>query len=170
MLLAVGCGKELNPEYCATHPDDTDCYGAGLSTVDAPLGCKTTHVCDSEPINKVCEVDTGSCVQCVPDVDVTRVHGQHERVRRRSDVSRLSRRHALHGVERVPAERRLREHGRRPLRRAARHRATARRRRRASSPMRSAMISPTKKIIKMTTAAGTDYTDPPLTIDKAACS
>lgn len=31
-LLAIGCGKELNPKFCAAHPDDERCLG----TVDGP--------------------------------------------------------------------------------------------------------------------------------------
>lgn len=28
LLLALGCGKELNPEFCAAHPDDSRCIAA----------------------------------------------------------------------------------------------------------------------------------------------
>ncbi|HEY5950857.1 MAG TPA: hypothetical protein VIV40_35435, partial [Kofleriaceae bacterium] len=28
LLLGVGCGKELNPEFCAAHPDDSRCLAA----------------------------------------------------------------------------------------------------------------------------------------------
>src|SRR6478672_10600696 len=165
MLLAVGCGKQLNPEYCATHPDDTDCYGAGLSTVDAPVGCEVTHVCDNEPINKVCEVDTGNCVQCIPDVNVTACTGNtsvcgDDRLchgclvdtnctasnvclpsgdcANMDDILYVSPQGGGNCAKATPCK----------LAEAV------------------GMISTTKKIIKMTTSAGTDYSDPPLTIDK----
>jgi hypothetical protein len=35
-LLAIGCGKQLNPEFCAAHPEDSRCIGAGVDgAVDA---------------------------------------------------------------------------------------------------------------------------------------
>jgi hypothetical protein len=63
-LLVAGCGRQLNPEYCAHNPDDTDCRTEGLAMVDAPVGCPT--IACSELSMPVCEVSTGNCVECLP--------------------------------------------------------------------------------------------------------
>jgi hypothetical protein len=165
MLVLVGCGKQLNPEYCANHPEDNDCYGAGLASVDAPAGCEVTQKCDMEPLNKVCEVATGNCVQCVPDVNVTACTGAttvcgEDRMCHgclvdthctTSNVCLPSGDCAL--IDDV-------------LYVAPQGQGNCTK----TSPCKLvdaiAMISTTKKIIKMTTTAGTDYTDPPLTITK----
>jgi len=34
-LAIAGCGKQLNAEYCATHPQDSDCRAGGLVVIDA---------------------------------------------------------------------------------------------------------------------------------------
>jgi hypothetical protein len=49
-------GKELNPKYCAAHPDDTDCRG------DASQSCSSTAQCTAP---QVCDVGgTNMCVEC----------------------------------------------------------------------------------------------------------
>ncbi|HTL38166.1 MAG TPA: hypothetical protein VL326_33785 [Kofleriaceae bacterium] len=63
-LLAVGCGRQLNPEYCAGHPEDTDCQIKGLAMVDAPLGCPAMACTDQK--RPVCEESTHNCVECIP--------------------------------------------------------------------------------------------------------
>ena len=165
MLLAVGCGKQLNPEYCATHPDDGDCYGAGLATIDAPAGCKETHVCDVEPVNKVCEVDTGNCVQCIPEVDTSACTGStsvcgDDRMCHGCLVDT----HCTASAVCLPSGDCANADD--ILYVAPQGQGNCTR----TSPCKLAdavgMISATKKIIKMTTTAGTDYTDPPVTINK----
>jgi hypothetical protein len=165
MLLAMGCGKELNPQYCATHPEDTDCYGAGLSTTDAPVGCEVTHVCDSEPVNKVCEVDTGNCVQCIPEVDVTACTGSTSVCGDdRTCHGCLVDTHCTASNVCLPSGDCANTDDVLYVSPQGQGNCTA------TSPCKLAdavgMISPTKKIIKMTTAAGTDYTDPAFTINK----
>lgn len=165
MLLAIGCGKQLNPEYCATHPDDTDCYGAGLSTVDAPLGCKETHACDMETVNKVCEVDTGNCVQCIPGGDVTACTGS-------TGVCGDDR--MCHGclvdTQCTPSNVCLPSGDCANMDDILYVSPQGQGNCTLTSPCKLVdavgMISATKKIIKMTTATGTDYTDPPFTLDK----
>lgn len=165
MLLAVGCGRQLNPEYCATHPDDTDCYGAGLSTIDAPAGCQETHMCDMEPVNKVCEVATGNCVQCVPDGDTsactgsTSVCGDDRQCHGcLVDTNCTTSSVCLPSGDCANTDDVL------YVSPQGQGNCTK------TSPCKLAdangLISATRKIIKMTTTAGTDYTDPPLTITK----
>ncbi|HUS33037.1 MAG TPA: right-handed parallel beta-helix repeat-containing protein [Kofleriaceae bacterium] len=63
-LLAVGCGRQLNPEYCAANPNDVECRAADLVMVDAPVGCPMIACTDQK--QPVCEVSSGNCVQCLP--------------------------------------------------------------------------------------------------------
>jgi hypothetical protein len=54
-------GKELNPKFCAAHPDDSRCRG------DASQSCSSTAQCTA-PL--VCDVGgTNTCVQCTPEED-----------------------------------------------------------------------------------------------------
>ncbi len=50
IAIAAGCGRHINPEYCAVH-DDPEC----------PNDCERTCA----PL--ACDHDTGSCVACTPD-------------------------------------------------------------------------------------------------------
>lgn len=63
-LFAIGCGRQLNPEYCAMNPNDTDCRSHDLVMIDAPAGCPTIACMDQKL--PVCEVSTGNCVECLP--------------------------------------------------------------------------------------------------------
>jgi hypothetical protein len=49
-------GNELNPKYCAAHPDDADCMR------EMPMGCSSSAQC-AEP-TAVCLVEERTCVQC----------------------------------------------------------------------------------------------------------
>ncbi|HEY3807111.1 MAG TPA: hypothetical protein VGL61_31130 [Kofleriaceae bacterium] len=60
LTLIVGCGKQLNPQYCAANPTDPDCQTAGI-VVDATPRCVT----DSDCPGAVCDVSSGGCVQCI---------------------------------------------------------------------------------------------------------
>jgi hypothetical protein len=52
-------GKELNPKFCAAHPDDSECRG------DASQSCSSSAQCEA-PL--VCDVaGTQSCVACTPE-------------------------------------------------------------------------------------------------------
>jgi hypothetical protein len=62
LALALGCGKELNPEYCTGHPDDTVCQVANETSLDAAPSCTA----DSDCPGLVCDTTTGTCVQCTP--------------------------------------------------------------------------------------------------------
>ncbi|MBX3157288.1 MAG: DUF5123 domain-containing protein [Deltaproteobacteria bacterium] len=77
-LMSTGCdwlfGKELKPEFCATHPTDSDCvaYCADHPSdpncdLDAPKGCASSAECSAP--TAVCDVaGTKTCVECVaPD-------------------------------------------------------------------------------------------------------
>lgn len=51
-------GKELNPKFCAAHPDDSQCRG------DASQSCSSSAQC-AAPL--VCDVGgTSTCVECTP--------------------------------------------------------------------------------------------------------
>ena len=56
----VGCdlilGNDLNPKYCAAHPDDADCMR------EMPMGCTTNAQCEAPA--GVCLVEERTCVQC----------------------------------------------------------------------------------------------------------
>lgn len=56
----VGCdlilGNDLNPKYCAAHPDDADCMR------EMPMGCTTNGQCEAP--TGVCLVEERTCVQC----------------------------------------------------------------------------------------------------------
>lgn len=71
LLLASGCGKQLNPAWCAEHADDPACRqqlvdAAGDGAVDAPLGCTGDPDC---PAGLVCDTQraTPACVMCTTD-------------------------------------------------------------------------------------------------------
>jgi hypothetical protein len=66
LLMAVGCGKQLNPEYCLHNPTDGDCLDAGLVFIDAPAPCSSNAACMTDPDKSVCDVDLGACVHCTP--------------------------------------------------------------------------------------------------------
>ena len=65
LALALGCGKQLNPEFCQDNPEDSDCRGAGLVFIDAPSPCTSDIPCTIEG-KSVCDVNLGTCVQCTP--------------------------------------------------------------------------------------------------------
>jgi hypothetical protein len=60
LALVLGCGKELNPEYCTGHPNDTVCQGANETSLDAAPRCNANSECPG----LVCDTATGTCVQC----------------------------------------------------------------------------------------------------------
>lgn len=63
-LVATGCDRQLNAEWCAQHRDDQDCINAGLVQVDAPPACPDTPCTDQGAL--VCDTSRGGqCVQCV---------------------------------------------------------------------------------------------------------
>jgi hypothetical protein len=64
-LLAAGCDRQLNAEWCAQNRNDQDCINAGLVQVDAPPACPMTPCTESGQL--VCDTSRGGmCVQCVP--------------------------------------------------------------------------------------------------------
>jgi hypothetical protein len=64
-LLAAGCDRQLNAEWCSQHREDQDCINAGLVQVDAPLPCPAQPC--TTPGALVCDTGrAGICVQCVP--------------------------------------------------------------------------------------------------------
>jgi hypothetical protein len=63
-VLVVGCGKQLNPEYCSAHPGDHDCMLNGLVRLDAaPPQCGSDGDCTIAGAT-VCDTSSGTCVQC----------------------------------------------------------------------------------------------------------
>jgi hypothetical protein len=66
LVLAAGCDRQLNADWCSTHRDDQDCINAGLVQVDAHRSC-TEEPCTQSGL-LVCDPDRGGgiCVQCVP--------------------------------------------------------------------------------------------------------
>ncbi|MEJ7602519.1 MAG: hypothetical protein WKG01_31800 [Kofleriaceae bacterium] len=80
VLVAVACGKEINPNYCLANPEDVDC-----PAIDAGTACTSSAECMGA--TPVCDT-TGSmtCVQCLPDqaracTGVTPTCGDDERCR-----------------------------------------------------------------------------------------
>lgn len=66
----AGCGGQLNPRYCAEHPDDNDCRVGGLVRIDAPLPeCTSSADCAGNPAGAVCDTARNKCVECIDDVD-----------------------------------------------------------------------------------------------------
>lgn len=64
--LAASCGKQLNPEYCAAHPNDVDCQNAGEVVIDAPAPCTSNAMCATG----VCDTKLGQCEECTPAMNV----------------------------------------------------------------------------------------------------
>jgi Cys-rich repeat protein len=60
LALVLGCGKELNPDYCTHHPDDSSCQVANETSLDASAGCTANSECPGQ----VCNTTSGACVQC----------------------------------------------------------------------------------------------------------
>ena len=68
-MLLFGCSPELNPKYCAAHPDDGDCRDAGLVSFDAPPAqCAMSADCAAMPDKPACDTVSGQCVACLPNV------------------------------------------------------------------------------------------------------
>jgi hypothetical protein len=64
-LLAAGCDRQLNAEWCAQHREDQECINAGLVQIDAPKPCPE-QAC-TMPGALACDTARGGiCVQCVP--------------------------------------------------------------------------------------------------------
>src|SRR5262245_1127995 len=63
------CGRHLNAEYCAAHPDDEDCKSAGDAMI--PDGPKCTSNADCTTGERpVCDTNRGESVECTPDQNV----------------------------------------------------------------------------------------------------
>ncbi|MFT3698920.1 MAG: hypothetical protein QM831_37580 [Kofleriaceae bacterium] len=63
LCLLVGCGKQLNPDYCMAHEGDPDCASQGLVFIDAAGPCQSDPDC-TDPGKTVCDLSIHSCVQC----------------------------------------------------------------------------------------------------------
>jgi hypothetical protein len=164
----VGCGKQLNPEYCAANPNDTDCRGHDLVMIDAPQGCMSNAMCTTDPAKAVCELDTGNCVQCVPGGDTSActtatgmLCGQDRLCHGclvDTDCSSL----VCLPTGMCAAESDVLYAS--PMGGGNCGRLTP-----CTFTEAVAMLTATKKTIKLTTTiSGTDYSDPPITIDKPA--
>lgn len=62
-LLVMGCGKQLNPDWCMAHEGDPDCAAQGLVFIDAAGPCQTNSEC-TDPGKTVCDLAIHACVQC----------------------------------------------------------------------------------------------------------
>ena len=62
LLALVGCGKQLNAEYCQqkANANDPDCINAGFTRTDAPAPCTDDSTCPGQ----VCDTMKGECVAC----------------------------------------------------------------------------------------------------------
>jgi hypothetical protein len=67
IMLAAGCGKQLNPEYCLHHNTDSECSDAGLVFLDAAPPCTDDSMCTADPMRPVCDTGRGECVPCTPN-------------------------------------------------------------------------------------------------------
>ncbi len=65
LALAVPACRQLNPEFCANHPQDLDCAGrTGIGAgIDAGLCTQDEQCTDSTP---VCDITRSMCVPCMP--------------------------------------------------------------------------------------------------------
>jgi hypothetical protein len=78
MLALTGCslldsigGRQLRPEYCNDHPQDPDCR---QSFPDADAGGCTSNTTCAAPTS-VCEISSGTCVQCIAPDQVSACNG-----------------------------------------------------------------------------------------------
>jgi hypothetical protein len=65
LMLAVGCGKQLNLDYCEAHGNDPDCAAHGFAAIDAAPPCSTDTDCPDMD-HHVCDTMIHACVQCTP--------------------------------------------------------------------------------------------------------
>ncbi|MEP6865823.1 MAG: hypothetical protein ABJE66_34705 [Deltaproteobacteria bacterium] len=63
LMLAVGCGKQLNPDYCEAHGSDPDCTSNGFIAIDAAPPCSMDMDCPDMD-HHVCDTMIHACVQC----------------------------------------------------------------------------------------------------------
>jgi hypothetical protein len=77
LLWLASCGKQLNPEYCASFgKTDPDCQNGGLVVVDAAPRCSTDMQCMSlDPARPACDLDSNTCVECWTDAHSQRCTG-----------------------------------------------------------------------------------------------
>jgi hypothetical protein len=66
LMLAAGCGKQLNPDYCEAHGSDPDCTAHGFIAIDAAPPCMSDQDCPDMD-HHVCDTKIHACVQCTPD-------------------------------------------------------------------------------------------------------
>jgi hypothetical protein len=70
LLPMVSC-QELNPEFCADHPDDAACLGRGKSSGSGPDGGTASASCmnnaECTVPTPVCDTTRSMCVACTPD-------------------------------------------------------------------------------------------------------
>jgi len=64
LMLVAGCGRQLNPDYCAAHQDDPDCALEGYKSIDAAPPCMQNSDCTKDPAKHVCDTAIGACVEC----------------------------------------------------------------------------------------------------------
>ncbi len=64
LALALPACRQLDPEFCATHPQDVDCAGrAGSGPIAAGLCTEDEQCTNSTP---VCDITRSMCVPCMP--------------------------------------------------------------------------------------------------------
>jgi len=70
LLPLVSC-QELNPEFCADHPDDAACLGRGTTNSSGPDGGSANASCinnaECTAPTPVCDTTRSMCVSCTPD-------------------------------------------------------------------------------------------------------
>ncbi|MGE5184111.1 MAG: hypothetical protein ACM31C_18705, partial [Acidobacteriota bacterium] len=68
-LAAVGCGKQVNPEYCMSAVGLTDkiCHNGSIfldASIDAAITCTGNAGCTGTA-DPICNTSKGICVQCI---------------------------------------------------------------------------------------------------------
>lgn len=63
IALALPACRQLNPEFCASHPQDSDCAGRSGAGNDAGLCTQDEQCTDPTP---VCDITRSMCVPCIP--------------------------------------------------------------------------------------------------------
>jgi hypothetical protein len=63
IALALPACRQLNPEFCASHPQDVDCAGRSGAGIDAGRCTQDEQCTDPTP---VCDIVRSMCVPCMP--------------------------------------------------------------------------------------------------------
>jgi len=168
LLLLVGCSPQLNPKYCAVHPEDGDCRDAGLVSFDAPAPqCMTNADCLAFDGRPACDTVSHQCVQCVPNVSPSTCPGTQVCGDDLMCHGCIVDTHCPDSFVCTPAGT-CADAANVLYASPAGGGSCLVKESPCKLPIAASMLSSTRYILKLTTLAGTDYAEPPLTINAAA--